>query len=112
MLGAEVDFYVVGMERDPENVISLVQQFYTETPPYQGDKAFEEFSRFHRQGLNVSTPPWHNKEIFIKLYRKDEGRDFDNQHPYPYIGIQVRYDRDQKKQVVFEQGQTQNFLRN
>ena len=112
MLGAEVDFYVVGMEQEPEKIISLVQQFYSETDPYKGDKAFEEFSRFHRQGLNVSTPPWHNKEIFIKLYLKAEGRDFDNQHPYPYIGIQVRYDRDAKKQVVFEQGQTQNFLRN
>ena len=31
------------------------------------------------------TIPWFNKEIFIKLYRKSEGRDGDNRHPYPYL---------------------------
>lgn len=112
MIGAEVDFYVEGMEDQPEKIISLLQAYYAKTPPFKGDKAYKEFLRFHRDKVNVSTPPWFNKEIFIKLYLKDEGRDFDNQHPYPYIGVQVRYDRELQKPVIFDQKQTQNFFRN
>ena len=32
---------------------------------------------------NVLIPPWYNKEILIKLFKKNEGRDLDNRHPYP-----------------------------
>ncbi|MCC5831684.1 MAG: hypothetical protein JJU12_01385 [Chlamydiales bacterium] len=102
MLGAEVDFYVEGMEEEPEKIINLLMAYY---------KNEEPFLRYNREGLNISTPPWYNKEIFIKLYLSHEGRDFDNQHPYPYIGIQVRYDRDEKARVVFTQEQAQNYLR-
>lgn len=102
MLGAEVDFYVEGMEHEPETIIELLMTYYKDEEPFQ---------RYKREGLNVSTPPWYNKEIFIKLYLPHEGRDFDNQHPYPYIGIQVRYDRDEHKRVVFTHEQAQNYLR-
>lgn len=105
MVGAEVDFYVEGMQEEPQEIINLLMSYY------MGDKEYESFIRYERDGLNVSTSPWYNKEIFIKLYHDDEGRDFDNQHPYPYIGIQVRYDRENQRRVIFSQEEAQNYLR-
>ncbi len=101
MLGAEVDFYVEGMEEQPEAIIKILMEYYPE----------EEFTRFKSEGLNISTPPWYNKEIFIKLYHPLEGRNHDNQHAYPYIGIQVRYDCEENKRIIFNQEQSQNYLR-
>jgi hypothetical protein len=105
LIGAEVDFYVEGMEKEPEEVLKLIWQYY------KGQKEYESFQRYERVGLNVSTPPWFNKEIFIKLYKENEGRNVDNQHSYPYLGLQVRYDRESKKSVVFDPKQAQNYLR-
>jgi len=94
MIGAEVDFYVQGMESRPEEVINVIKAYYKEQPLYQ------EFDRLNRGEWNVSTPPWYNREILIKLYTRAEGRDFDNRHPYPYISIQVRNDRETKEKVI------------
>lgn len=109
MIGAEVDFYLDGMENQPLALISLIQQYYTETFP--DNKEYTSFQRFEQGGLNISTPPWFNKEVFIKLYLAHEGRDCDNQHPYPYLGIQVRTDRELNAKVTFDPKQAQNYLR-
>lgn len=101
MIGAEVDFYLQNMEQRPEEVIKMLMHYYQEMPIYKGDKQYQEFQRLNTAKLNVSTPPWYNKEILIKLYLKDEGRDFDNRHPYPYISIQVRYDRELNEKVIY-----------
>ncbi len=95
MIGAEVDFYVEGMEYRPLDVIAYLMQFF------QDRKEDVLFSRYDKQDAHVATPPWYNKQVFIKLYGKMEGRDGDNQHPYPYISVQVRYDRDKKERVVY-----------
>jgi hypothetical protein len=100
MIGAEVDFYVQGMENRPEEVIKILVSYYKEMPLYKGDKQYQEFQRLDKGVLNVSTPPWFNKEILIKLYKKNEGRDFDNRHPYPYVSVQVRFDRELNEKVV------------
>jgi hypothetical protein len=100
MIGAEVDFYVQGWENRAEEVIALLMQYYREHPTHQKDKSCVEFLRLEKGELNVSTPPWYNKEILIKLYRKAEGRDFDNRHPYPYLSIQVRHDREANEKVI------------
>ncbi len=100
MIGAEVDFYIQGMEQKPEEVVKLIMDYYKETPFYQSDKGYQKFERLEQSGLNVSTPPWFNKEVLIKLYKKSEGRDFDNRHPYPYLSIQVRFDRDRSEKVI------------
>lgn len=94
MIGAEVDFYVQGMEQKPEEVVRLIMKYYSEMPEYQ------KFERLDAKGLNVATPPWFNKEVLIKLYKKGEGRDFDNRHPYPYLSIQVRFDRERNERVT------------
>lgn len=100
MIGAEVDFYVQGFESQPEKIIEVLMRYYRDNPLYQGDKAYTEFARLDVKDLNVLTQPWHNKEILIKLYKKTEGRDFDNRHPYPYLSIQVRFDRELSEKVI------------
>ena|ERR1700722_4779289 len=100
MIGAEVDFYLQGMEHRPEEVVNILMNYYQEMSIYKGDKPYQEFQRLNKAELNVSTPPWFNKEILIKLYQKNEGRDFDNRHPYPYISIQVRFDRELNEKVI------------
>jgi hypothetical protein len=99
-IGAEVDFYVQGMEDVPNEIIGHIIQYYQETPLYKNDKEAREFKRFEKSELEVQ--PWMNKEVFVKLFQKEEGRDLDNRHPYPYISIQVRYDRDKKERVIYE----------
>ncbi|MBS0272791.1 MAG: DUF882 domain-containing protein [Proteobacteria bacterium] len=101
MLGAEVDFYVQGMEQQPSEVINLILAYYREQPKYKESKDFEEFKRYEKEDKNLRTLPWYNKEIFVKLFRKEEGRDFDNRHPYPYISIQVRYDWERDEPVTY-----------
>lgn len=101
MLGAEVDFYVQDMEFRPQSVVDLILTYYQVKQKYTGLKDFETFNRYEKEDRKVSTPPWYNKEIFIKLFQKDEGRDFDNRHPYPYVSIQVRYDWEDSTAVVY-----------
>lgn len=101
-IGAEVDFYVQGMEDRPLEIIGFLMQYYQETPVYQGQREFLHFERYERNDSHVEIQPWMNKEIFIKLHQKHEGRDADNRHPYPYISIQVRYDKDRGKRVVYD----------
>ncbi len=101
LIAAEVDFYVQGMEHQPEKIVNLLLGYYREMPKYKGLKDFEEFKRYEKEDAHVSTLPWHNKEIFIKLFRKTEGRDFDNRHPYPYVSVQVRYDWDLQEKVIY-----------
>lgn len=101
MIGAEVDFYVQGMELQPDGVVDLILDYFREQPKYAGKKEFQEFKRYEKPLKNVSIPPWYNKEVFVKLYQKHEGRDSDNRHPYPYLSIQVRYDVDKGEPVVY-----------
>ncbi len=101
-IGAEADFYVQGLEQQPLDIVELLMAYYKETPLYQGDKAFATFHRYERGGARASVKPWFNKEIFIQLFQPEEARDGDNNHPYPYVSIQVRYDRDLKEKVVYQ----------
>jgi hypothetical protein len=110
-IGAEVSFYVQGMESEPEAIVKYLQAYYLEKPEYRDLKEYREFQRYEGE-TNVSTLPWMNKEIFIKLYDKKEGRNFDNRHPYPYVSIQVRYDRAKKERVVYSWDKAhRNYLR-
>jgi len=101
LLGAEVDFYIEGMECEPEKIIELVQEYYLQDSKYKDLKEYIVFERFKSDKTNVRTPPWFNKEIFVKLVQSTEGRDYDNRHSYPYISVQVRYDWDLQEKVVY-----------
>jgi hypothetical protein len=111
MLGAEVDFYVEGYEHQPETIINYLLDYYKKSRLYQGKEEFQTFRRYDKGDLDVSTFPWYNKEIFIKLYKKNEGRDFDNKHPYPYISIQVRFDREAGEKVIYTWPKANNGFR-
>lgn len=112
MIGAEVSFYVQGWEDKPEEVISLIQKYYLTMPKYGGLKDFQEFKRYEKDNTNVSIAPWMNKEVFIKIFKKHEGRNLDNRHPFPYISIQVRFDMDTQEKVVYTwEKANRNFLR-
>lgn len=100
-MGAEVDFYVQGMEDRPQEIIGLLMQYYQEMSAYSSQKEFLIFERYDKPDARVAIQPWFNREVFIKLNQKHEGRDADNRHPHPYITIQVRFDREKKERVVF-----------
>ncbi len=101
MIGGEVDFYIQGWELKPEEIVKWIMQYYRKDERYRGKKEYEEFLRYEKADTDVSTLPWYNKELFIKIYQKNEGRDLDNRHPYPYISLQVRFDRDLNKRVTY-----------
>lgn len=98
LIGAEVDFYVEGYEEKPEKIVQLLMDFY-QSKRYHKKKEYQIFSRYEKK-TNVTEKPWFNKEIFIKLYKASEGRNFDNRHPYSYLSVQVRYDCESKKRVL------------
>lgn len=98
-IGAEVDFYVQGMEERPQEIVGILMQYFQENSAYKKDKEAQEFRRLPTSEL--ATEPWMNKDILIKMFQKNEGRDGDNRHPHPYLSIQVRYDREGKEKVNY-----------
>ncbi len=101
MIGAEVSFYVQGRENNAESIVTLLQEYFLKNPDYHDLPEYKEFQRWEKPNLDTSTFPWYNKEVFIKLYKASEGRNCDNDHPYPYISIQVRYDRSTKERISY-----------
>jgi hypothetical protein len=109
MVGAEVAFYVKGKEQKPEAIVELIKQYYANHTNAQ----YREFKRYEKADSGVSTKPWYNKEIYIKLFKTNEGRNFDNRHPYPYISMQVRHDAELNQRVIYDwNAANKNFLRN
>lgn len=101
MIGAEVDFYVAGLENKQQEIVDLIMRYYKETECYNKNKEYETFLKLDQVKVDVASTPLYNKEILIKLYQKNEGRDFDNQHSYPYISLQVRFDREKNERVIY-----------
>jgi hypothetical protein len=111
-VGAEVDFYVQGMEDRAQEIVGLLMQYYRETPGYQADKEYD-FKRYEKADSGTEILPWMNKEIYIKFSQKTEGRDADNRHPYPYITLQVRYDKSKGERVLYDWNKAnKGYLRN
>lgn len=110
LVGAEATFYVEGMENRPEDVLALIFRYYRETPKYGGDKAYTEFARYDKD-TDVSTPPWYNKEVFVKVYQRCEGRNIDNSHAHPYLSVQVRYDWDRQERVQYSWKDARAYFR-
>lgn len=112
MIGAEVSFYVQGSEEKPEAIVNLIKDYYKSKTKYQAKKDYLDFQRYEKEDVDVTTKPWYNKEIFIKIFTRKEGRNFDNRHPYPYISIQVRFDEETQQKVIYTWPQAnQNYLR-
>jgi hypothetical protein len=110
MIGAACDFYVQGYENNTLDIVDIIKDYYLEKPKYNKEKEFIEFLRFDKS--NISNQPWFNKEIFIKLYKPNEGRNLDNRHPYSYISIQVKWDKTKNEKVVYSwEKANRGFLR-
>jgi hypothetical protein len=106
LLGAEVDFYVQGMEENPEKIISIIFEYYRENHKYANKVDYQEFRKDEKGDI------WLNKEIYVRVVKKFEGRDFDNRHPYLYVSIRVRYDCEMNKAVIYTwEGAFQNIHR-
>ncbi len=95
-IGAEVDFYVEGFEESPLEVVRFIMHYYTEHPELD----YGAFRECKHNSLGLSHPGWYNKEIIVNIKQKDEGRDFDNRHPYPYVTVEIRCDRSEDDKVV------------
>ena len=67
-IGAEVDFYVQGMEERPQEIAGLLMQYYQETPSTKTTRNSLNSSAMRKPDTEIQ--PWMNKEIFIKLYQK------------------------------------------
>ena len=91
-IGAIVDFYVEGYEEDMTPVLSLITEFYAQRTE-NTDRVFQKV-----EGERT----WKNREVTIRYFRPQEGRDFDNRHPYPYISLEVCYDTDSQKSVIYD----------
>jgi len=72
LMGAEVDFYVEGIEDSPLPVIPVLQDFCAKNPLLKKDNQ------------------WINQDFIITCHEKGGMRNGDNQHPYPYITIELR----------------------
>jgi hypothetical protein len=110
IIGAEVDFYVQGLEEKPLKVIEHIFDYYKNNQNFKKSlfsKSIDYSTFSQREDVlePILTNPWYNGEIEITLYQKDEKRDLDNRHPYPYISIKVLKDRKTQKTV-------NNFLEN
>lgn len=105
MVGAEVDFYVEGMEKKPREIAKILTQYYLEEKKYQNQIHYQHF-------VSSSNKKLHNKEIEIRISDENENRDFDNKHGYPYLTIEVLYDFDQRRRVHYNWNQAFNgYLR-
>lgn len=111
MIGAQACFYVEDLENRPDAIVNLLMAFYKKDPRYKGIPSYEDFQRETKVEGEISTPPWHNKEIYIKLFKSREGRDFDQSHPYPYISVQVRFDRDLNEKVTYSWEKARQYHR-
>lgn len=108
LIGGEVAFYLSGFEQKPEAVVELIREYYQKRFPNQPE--MQKWERYEKSDTDVSMQPWYNHEVFIKIYKPHEGRDLDNRHPYPYLRIQVRYDRDSKEKVTFNWGEAEKNI--
>lgn len=100
-IGAEVDFYVQGMEDRPLEIVGHLMQYYQEMARYRNDPEYLEFKRYSGSDTHTAIQPWMNREILIKVYQKDEGRDIDHRHPHAYLSLQVRFDTQIGERVVY-----------
>lgn len=95
-VGAEVDFYVEGLEFEPERVAEIIKQFYQESRTYLGKAEFQRFT-YNKEKEQLS-----NKEIAIRISRENQNRDLDNHHPYPYLTIELKYDIEKERAVQYQ----------
>lgn len=101
-IGAEVTFYVEGMQDFPFEILKLIKQYYRSHPKFKDNPKFTQFLRYEKSDTGVAIKPWYNEEVYIKLFDPSEGRDLDQSHPYSYFSIQVRRDISTNTRVLYD----------
>jgi len=99
LIAAAVSFMVEGHETRPERVVREIVRYYEVNPLFAGIK------------FTQTETGWKNKEVFFRVYTPTDGRNLDNRHPFPYIELEVRFDRQLSKPVTFSWGEAQTYLR-
>lgn len=111
LIGAEARFYIKGLDRPTESVVTCIEDFYRSTPKYSSSlKEYVPLSRYEKE-TDTSTKPWMNKEIFLKYYLSHEGRDGENRHSLSYFSLQVRFDRERNISISVNPQECQSYLR-
>ncbi len=91
LVGAEVDFYVEGMENKPGIVARALKDYYQER-----DSGRPEYTTFLK-----TQSGWSNKEVTIRIDDAPYGRLLDNNFNHPHLTIEVRYDREKRRRVQY-----------
>ena len=101
LVGAEVDFYVEGYEQDMAQIVEILVRFYRESEVYATQSEYTSFSVCTGNPRSLAHPGWKNREVAIRVFGPDEGRDFDNRHEHAYISIELLYNREARKKVHY-----------
>ncbi len=109
LIGGAVSFFIEGYETQMDKVVQEIIRYYALNPLFSGKKEYVEFSR--NPTSDTQTAAWANKEVLVKVYLPNEGRNLDNRHPFPYLDIQVRFDRELNKPVACLWQDAQTYLR-
>lgn len=102
-IGAEVDFYVDGMQSNPEDVVKQLIEYYQNDEPH-----YQQFRKMVKEKNGFQYPVWYNKEIFITINHYKISNDLDNNFSHPYITIELRIDRENESKIDYTWQQASN----
>ncbi len=100
VIGAEVNFYVKGLESRPKEVAELIIDSYRDDPAFKPPTL----------DPNSNGKEWKNKEIHLKVIEKGGERDAENPMPHPYLVLRVLWDRERDEPVVFRWDEAESNL--
>ncbi len=95
-IGAEVDFYVDGMQEEPEIIVNqLIAYYQKEGSLYQG------FRQILKEKNGIQYPVWIGKEISISINHYKISQDLDSSFSHPYITIELKIDRTTGEKIDY-----------
>lgn len=104
MIGARVDFTVIGMEDQGELIIEKIKEFYSEDE--------EKFCHFKKEVDSTGTVIWSNQEIRLFITKEGEHNVIDKKK-HPVVTIDVCFDRKKNEPVYLDWNQAYSgYIRN
>ncbi len=97
-IGAQVDFYVEGLENRPMKIVRVIQDYYKK---HHQTKNQKKYTNFRRSSGGTGVSIWSNQEVSIAIYPEKKGRNKDNTHPYPYLSCEVLFDKKRDAPVSY-----------
>jgi hypothetical protein len=93
MIGAKVEFYIEGMEKNPQNGIEAIIDLYKLDT--------EKYANFEKIRKDDGSFKWQNKEIALSIEQKGEHSVLDNLN-HPVISIEILFDREKNESVILD----------